>query len=479
MSAITSSNAVIVRVADRLVESVGRQRYHMWFDQSARFNYDDQQHRLRVSVPNQFVADWIDKHFHQQLRDAAEQVVGNRIDLDVHVDADVFAATSEAASTPNAPEAPADRSPSIQSKVQPKFGSVLRHTLEEFIVGPSNELAFSAASSFAEEGPGSANILFVHGGCGLGKTHLLQGICRRVLDRRPQVRVHYTTAEQFTNEFLGAMRANRIDAFRRRIRRLDHLAVDDVHFLAGKQATQQEFLHSFDAIDLSGARVVLASDSHPKLIQKLSESLVSRWMRGMVVQIHSPNTATRIEIVRALAQRRSLSLLDGVIKMLAARCQGSVREIEGTLTKLHALARLANERCGGGGTGPIGHTLLNRLFEGEVSEQPAKIVRLGTVLDAVASRMHVTRSQMMSHVRDRRVVLARSLVIFILRQLTPMSFPEIAAAMGRSNHSSILNAARRIERNMRERATVNLPGCLEPVLLEDLVEGIKHAVQKH
>ena len=172
-------------------------------------------------------------------------------------------------------------------------------------------------------------MVFIHGECGVGKTHLLQAACQRHLDLNPSHAVRYTTGEQFTNEFLAAMRAAALDEFRARIRKLDLLAIDDIHFLASKTATQSEFLHTLDAIDFSGARVLLASDEHPRLIKRFSQSLVSRFLSGMVVRIDAPDRSTRLSLIRRLAATRSLPLSPAAEEMIVSRCMGSVRELEG------------------------------------------------------------------------------------------------------------------------------------------------------
>ena len=184
----------------------------------------------------------------------------------------------------------------------------LRHDLDNFIVGPSNQLAYNTAC-YVSEFPGSNyNPLFIHGDCGLGKTHLLQGLCKKFISHHPTKRWLYMTGEEFTNEFLSALRNNKLDAFRRKMRDLDLLVIDDVHFLGGKKATQEEFLHTFNAIEAMGKQVVMASDNHPKLIEEFGESLVNRFVSGMVVRIDPPNYQTRCLVLRSLSDRHEPGL---------------------------------------------------------------------------------------------------------------------------------------------------------------------------
>lgn len=526
---------------------------------------------LRVAVPNAFVADWIGKHFDHDLRQAAcaalceeledidmngtgggGEAGGNihtdpqsinqpsntatfttafaehDIDLEVCIDPTQFETAPLAPgqtpatdnSNPNA--APTAntiaRSNTANQQTAPaKKQHVLRHRLDDFIIGPSNELAYAAATQIITPRPtfpphaphapqsleagihqshnnptpnsseeiqreSGGGTVFIHGACGLGKTHLLQGLCQRFREMHPGAQIMYATAEHFTNMFLAAVRTSKIDEFRRRIRRLDLLAIDDVHFFANKSATQQEFLHSFDAIGMSGSRLALASDSHPKQIKLFSEALISRCVSGMVVQIHSPDHATRCQIIRELARRRRMSLLDSVVDTLASRCCGSIRELEGAITKLSALASLnaissttatatataANE--------PIGHALLNRLLESDFDPMPRHMIRFDTILDKVSQKLLVPRAQIVGSARQRQVVLARSMTIHLTRQLTTMSYPEIAAAMGRSNHSTIITSDRRIEQQTKRGEIVNLPNEHRPMPMTELIAQLKREI---
>ncbi len=385
------------RIANRLAEAVGPGKYNLWL-QSAGVEVDDR--IVWLTVSNRFAADWIDRRFGKQLRDVARSELGEEAEVKVRIDPEQ--AENGQAETSRAKTSEPATTGRTNGTTRRRSGGGLRHDLEDFVVGPSNELAFAAVHRLAEQ-PATANHpVFLHGGCGVGKTHLLQGLCRRFAEGRPQGRRRYTTAEQFTNEYVHAVRNNALHEFRQRLRKLDLLVVDDVHFLSNKTATQTEFLHTFDAIDLKGSKVVMASDAHPKVIQALSEALTSRFVSGMVVGIHPPEQATRVRIVKALAKRHGLNLLDSVERAIAARCDGNVRDLEGMMTKLAALTSLdppdPPEK-------PVGHALLNRLFEA-APQAPRRPIRFDHVANVVCEQIQVDRSVAFGRSRHRRPVLA-------------------------------------------------------------------------
>ncbi|MCG3124816.1 MAG: Chromosomal replication initiator protein DnaA [Phycisphaerales bacterium] len=303
--------------------------------------------------------------------------------------------------------------------------------------------------------------LFIHGHCGLGKTHLLQGLATRFSELHPHTVVKYLTAEDFTNEYVTAVRNNRVDEFRRIYRGVDLLCLDDAHFLSSKEKTQTELLHTFDAIDLGGAKIVLASDDHPRDIKKMSEQLISRFLAGAVVRLDPPDEATREKIVRHLAQRRGLPMEDAAVQLLsdrAGRCgpggtPGSVRDIEGMLTQVEAYFRLVPETAV---SGTIGVVLVRRALnlgdsEGRAdvprSRRPIQVDRINT---EVCRTLGVTVQEMMGIGRHPKVVLARSVIALLARRLTTLSFPEIARQMGRPNHSTVITAQKRLAAIMEE-----------------------------
>ncbi len=461
MTTATSTHNIGARIATRLNQTLGPKRYAMWFDRSASFELNDNDRALCITVANKFLADGIGRQFREQVREAARQELGHDVRLDLSV-------RPQAASAEHLAEAPAadprrDRGVG-QAKRSTRTGRSWRYALEDFVVGPSNQLAFAAATRLAEQEDDPGSPLFIHGGCGLGKTHLLQGICKRVAQTHPDRKIRYTTGEQFTNEYITAVRTNSLDAFRRKVRRIDLLAVDDVHFLANKEKTQQEFLHCFNEIELSGARVVMVSDCHPKLIKQFSDALASRCVRGMVVRIDTPDADTRLRLVEALAERRGLAISEHVAQAITERCDGSVRDIEGLLNKLQALSMIERRLSGKtasnipGQASTIGRRLLDQVFQDQPDAAPSKPVRYETVLNCVCELFALPAEQVTGRMRKAHVVLARSLLIHLTYELTPMSYPEVAQAMGRPNHSTIITAAGRIKKQLKADKPVIVPG---------------------
>lgn len=477
-----------------MAQAVGRQKFDRWFG-SARMRLDNG--ALDIAVPNRFVADWIDNHFHDQMLEVAQDTLGEGAAVRVHIEPAAKGGRNGSAQAPqggtngsavgrrssgadasSAAPVSGDRAASAvngrQGPSQSRLAE-LRYDLDDFIVGPSNELAYTASRQLIDEAPAHMNPLFIHGGCGLGKTHLLQGLCRRYAEENPGARWRYTSAEQFTNEFVHAIRSNKLNAFRQKLRRLDLLAVDDVHFLSSKSATQTEFLHTFDAIDLHGAKVVLASDAHPKLIREFADALVSRFMSGMVVQVEPPDRMTRVRLIGALARRRGLVLVDGVVDALAAQTSGSIREIEGLLTKLAALATLQGNQRSAAAT--IGHALVHRLFgEGGAERTSRKPIRLEHIVRTICRELNVEQAQVSGRNRHRRVVLARSIIIYLAREMTTLSYPELARALGRSNHSTIVTAAQRIEHQIRQRQPNPILESTGSATIDQLVDRLRRQV---
>ena len=455
----------------RVADEVGTDLFERYFDGQALVDLHDG--RLDVTVASNFLAKLLDARFTEHLRRA---VGASAIEVRYRVDRAAFGGTRDPAPSPR-PARQTPRAARTAARGLADAGAnASRYRLETFVVGASNRLAHAAATRLADE-DGPAAPLFVHGSCGLGKTHLLQGVAARFATRRPGATVRYTTAEAFTNEFINAIRQNKVEPFRKAHRRLDLLCIDDVHFLASKEATQAELLHTLDAIGLDGARLALASDEHPRDIEKLSERLVSRFLAGAVVRVDTPDPGLRLELVRHLAARKGLVADDDALRLIADRTArtvgslggfgGSVREIEGLLNQVEAVHRLLPDlapAADASGEGRIGLLLVRRALGLDASPapligpasrlgKPRRPLTAGEVVGEVCNSLSVDLSDYMGKGRHPRVVLARSLTAYLCRRLTTQSFPEIARAMGRTNHSTVITAYNRFERQLRAKAT--------------------------
>ncbi|MCS6899752.1 MAG: chromosomal replication initiator protein DnaA [Myxococcales bacterium] len=318
-----------------------------------------------------------------------------------------------------------------------------KYTFENFIVGPSNNLAHAAAQASAGGGGRRYSPLFLCGGTGLGKTHLLQAIAHRVLSEQPTKRIIYVSAERFTNDFIAAIQHKRMEAFRAHYRsECDLLLVDDIQFLAGREQTQEEFFHTFNALHELDRPIVFSSDKYPQQLERMEERLVSRFSWGLVADVQAPELETRVAILRKKAQIEGILLDDQVALFLAQTISSNVRELEGTLIRLAAKASLTNR-------------IIDLAFvQGELSSSSrSKLLSVDDILRVVSSQCNLQPSDLLSTDRHRTTTFARHVAMYLCKQRLPMSYPEIGRAFGK-DHTTVMNAVRRVEKLRTEDAQV-------------------------
>jgi chromosomal replication initiator protein len=316
-----------------------------------------------------------------------------------------------------------------------------KHTFSNFVVGASNALAHAAALSSAGGSPGY-NPLFIAGGTGLGKTHLMHAIAHKVLEERPDARIVYVSAERFTNEFIEALQHHRMDEFRSRYRAdCDLLLVDDIQFLAGREQTQEEFFHTFNALHEADRPIVVTSDKYPQQLQRMPERLVSRFTSGLVADIQVPQLETRVAIVKKKAQLEGIELLDQVAVLLAQNVQSNFRELEGALIRLAAKSSLTGR--------PIDEEFA-RAELAMVSPRRANVVSVEDIQRAVCHHFQLSNSHLISKDRHKSVAFARQVAMYLCRQRLKCSFPELGRAFGNRDHTTVMSAVRRVE-ELRQR----------------------------
>ena len=430
-------------VNEALAERVGSQKFRIWFKNSTKFVLDD--NYLKISVPNLFIAKWIESHFLNEINQTVQTVTGSSRKVIFTVDSEL--AGQQERTSLIAHLRPAEKHYGAAGTGQIKKGLPnrlkLKLTLDTFVVGPSNQLAHNAAMAVALEKQSSYNPLFVHGGYGVGKTHLLQGICNAVCVNRPETNWCYLSAEEFANQFILALKTKKLEAFRGRMRRMDLLAIDDIHFLASKPSTQEEFLHTFNAINLAGKQVVLASDAHPKMINQLSDKLVNRFVSGMVVKIESPDFQTRCQICKQYAAAMRKHIPENAIKYIAENLRSNVRELEGALLKLIAFSSLQNEQ------------ISLAMAQAVLAEHLARtdpIVHISDIESVVAAYFGITPAVLHSPKKDRTIALARHFGMYLARKHTKMSFSEIGRFMGNKNHATVLLACKKVEEQISKNS---------------------------
>jgi len=462
-------------INEAISQKVGPQKFRIWFKNSTRLTLTGGY--LKVGVPNLFVASWLENHFSNEISQAVQEVTGEpakaikiTFTIDPELSGNLRRTQLDSQAKHVARLTTLDAPSATGPKSQQRVSRHLKLTLDTFVVGSSNELAYNAAkvvvneqlSSLSTERGPTFNPLFIHGGYGVGKTHLLQGICNEVARQQPASNWLYLSAEDFANQFVLALKTRKLEVFRRRMRHTDLLAIDDVHFLASKPSTQEEFLHTFNTISLAGKQVVLVSDAHPKMIGQLSEKLVNRFVSGMVVKIDPPDFHTRCQICRQYAATimrtqfaRNSKITnpqhvpENVIKYIAENLRSNVRELEGALLKLIAYSALQNEKI----------TL--SMAQDVLAEHLARtdpIVHLSDIESAVATYFGITPANIHSSKKDRTVALARHFSMYLIRKHTKMSSSEIGKFCGNKNHATVLLACRKVEQLLTQNADLHWQG---------------------
>ena len=401
--------------------NISEVEYHTWFANVRPLGLDGGV--LDIAVPSGFAGDWIQKHYGQLIQEALLRLGSSTPNFRIKV--------VPQSDPPVSREEKVGNSTATRSRLNPKY------TFDSFVVGDGNKMAHAAALAVAEA-PGKAyNPLFIYGGVGLGKTHLMHAVGHYVRQRFPELVVEYFSTETFTNDLISAIRSDRMNAFRERYRSVDVLLVDDVQFIAGKERTQEEFFHTFNTLYEDGKQILLTSDRPPREIETLEARLRSRFEWGLITDIQPPDLETRIAILKMNAEKRGVWLSEEVLEYVARQVTSNIRELEGALMRLIAYASLSGADI----TPQVAASALADLFQ-----TTQEVIGMDEILQAVADHYGVSPTSLKSKGRSKEVVLPRQVAMYLIRQITQASLPEIGSFFGGRDHTTVLYATQKIDR---------------------------------
>jgi len=426
--------ATWTRVTDVLREKIGGQNLETWFRPALFLGVHDT--RALLQLPNKFFVDWISDHYQTALLESLKEVIGPELGgivlrVNPNPQGELFA-RAERRADPTIEEVP--------RRTARRGGLVLRYTFANFVVGASNKFAHAAAESVANKPGEHYNPLFIYGGVGLGKTHLINAIGHQVIERTAGAKVGYFSAESFMNELITAIREKRMDDFKNRFRKLDVLILDDVQFLAGREQTQVEFFHTFNTLHESHRQIVLSSDKFPKDIPQLEERLRNRFEWGLIADIQAPDIETRVAILLKKAEQEGLPLGHDVALYLAEKFEANIRELEGSLTRLGALASFLHK--------PITVEFAREVLKDLVKDRSSQVT-VESVQQVISAQFAVKLADLKSPKRTRALAFARQVAMYLARKLAGASLPAIGEKFGR-DHSTVIHAIQVIEKRCEE-----------------------------
>lgn len=452
-------NDTIQKVIASLQTKISGLNYNNWI-KPATFRLGDDQ-RLAIEVPNKFIRDWITENYLNLIKYELFKVTGLEHEVTFRVveeSAESIAAAAEPESLP-IPETPRAEPPNASKKSQEGLNP--KYTFDTFVVGNSNQFAHAASRAVANLPALAYNPLFIYGGVGLGKTHLLNAVGLEIHRTQKQLKVLYVHAEHFTNELINSIRYEKMFEFRKKYREsCDVLLIDDIQFIAGKERTQEEFFHTFNYLYESRRQVVLTSDRFPKDIPQLEERLRSRFEWGLIADIQAPDTETRVAILRKKAEEDRISLPDEVAMFLATHIRNNVRELEGSLIRLSAFSSLSGNE--------ISLEMAREILKNLIPDR-SRALTIEAIQKLVADHYNVKISDLKSPRRLKVLAVPRQIAMYLCRKHVKSSYPELGMKFGGKDHSTVVHAVQKIEKLLQKDLTLrNEIHSLEKILQTEI-----------
>ncbi|HYC79803.1 MAG TPA: chromosomal replication initiator protein DnaA [Candidatus Binatia bacterium] len=418
--------------------SITKPNFTTWFKNTSIIEKSDT--GIVVGVPNAFTKEWLQNKYHQEILKALKAIAPEIKEVKYQIVSPTFVA-------PTAPKEMSrnNTSPNTQPRKQEANQNLNpKYTFETFIVGSHNQLAHAASQAVSKKPGQTYNPLFIYGGVGLGKTHLMQAVGNEVLKRTPDAKILYVTSERFTNEFVQSLSQGKADQFKSIYRNVDVLLIDDIQFLAGKEGTQEEFFHTFNALHQNNRQVIMTSDRLPKEIPAIEERLVSRFEWGMIADIATPDLETRLAILKTKCKEKNYNIEPEILQYIAETIQSNIRELEGALNRLMVYCQLNNTR-------PTIDQVKNILVS-VITPPKKRGVSAKKIIEIVSDFYNVMPEDLLKQSRKKEYVNPRQIAMYIIRKELETSLPSIGEFFGGRDHTTVIHAIDKIERNIKEKS---------------------------
>ena len=432
------------QVQEELRFQLAKRTYDMWLKNTSVVSADGG--TFRIGVPSKLAKDWLEDRFSGLIQETLQAVTGSEVDIDFviapsgHRPAHLLFDGDDEHASENRHENGADSAADVAAVAPSELNA--RFRFSSFVVGHNSQFAHAAAKAVAEAPGDSYNPLFLYGGVGLGKTHLMHAIGHEVHDRFPRKRVVYLTSEQFTNEVISSIATARMGEFRHKYRTVDVLLIDDVQFLAGKDRTKEEFFHTFNALHEINKQIVISSDRPPKEIPTLEDRLRSRFEWGLIADIQPPDFETRLAILHSKLGDNGSLIPEEVLNFIAHKVQRNIRELEGALTRVQAFAAVHQRQ--------VDEEEAARLLSDIIPAGTRKPINVERIQALVADYYNVTLDDMKGKRRDKHIVFPRQVAMYLVREETPSSLPAIGKAFGGRDHTTALHSIEKIANELKE-----------------------------
>lgn len=417
------------KVLKKLQTKLTNASYDTWFSETKIKSLDNNQ--IVILAPTSFNADWLKKNYLNLIQEVIEETIGEH--LNIKVISDEF----DDSETDFQTNKPAER-PASQEILPSQLNT--DNTFDTFVIGSGNRFSHAASLAVAEAPAKAYNPLFIYGGVGLGKTHLMHAIGHYVMEHKENAKVVYTSSEKFTNEFINSIKDNKTEEFRSKYRNVDVLLIDDIQFLAGKESTQEEFFHTFNELHQNHKQIVISSDRAPKEIPTLEERLRSRFEWGLTTDVTPPDLETRIAILRKKSEEENIEIPNEAMLYIATQIQSNIRELEGALTKVVAYSKLVNRE--------LNSDLVAEALKDIIASSKPKKVTIQDIQEAVGAYYNIRLEDFSAKKRTKSIAFPRQIAMYLARELTDFSLPKIGEEFGGRDHTTVIHAHEKIRKEL-------------------------------